>query len=336
MLHVEDNTFKKSELDYVEIFANKLDYDFIYVSIGSKIYGEHDSNAFYQMFPGFLKDKKTLIIIIDDFDEINISDDEPNAIAILSYKRENDANIYIINQLFAIEETSGRYTFKNLYETLITYLEHIDPQKYIIASYIRFRLELNVKSEEHIFYMAYIKDLMSFFTDYAKKYNKYSRNFYIWTGYNLLYLKNCIYSLQFLIDNPHFEITYKFHKDLKGGFLQSIIFRIFKKNLSTNFISINELYEALKKINTNISSSRIKKENINIANLFINFCKNAIDITCENVKKEQNLYLMSDDVLLLAEEPNSVLQGGRWKGHSMIRKHRKYKIKTIRKLFKKK
>lgn len=331
MLHVNNDKFIKSEIDYNKIFEKKKAYDFIYVSIGSRIFREEDSNAYYQMFPNFLLSiEKVLIVIIDNFFD---TPDELNSNAILTYKKTHDkTDIFLINNLFTPNQ------FIQIYESLFFHLSGVELSKYIIANYIRFkRTEPDddtkyLKScdeleklqpelfQEPVFYSCYKNKLMSFLTN--SDFSHFWKNIYFWTGFNLEYLKNIIYSFEFYKNNKQFESIYRMNINTNYLILKNIIMNNLKKAAYLDPEKIKEIYERLKETAT--QNSKFLK----VANTFIYFCKNAIDITWEH---KDNLHLMREDMLPIDIEQDSILKGGWRKKPSTIKKPRKYKIKSLRK-----
>jgi len=298
-----DCEFKNFDIiDYSLIFKNKNTYDFIYVSIGSKI-NVDDSNAKFQMFPTFLYKKKSLIIIIDDFNEKY----EENKSVIIYHKNNYDFDIFIINKRFDDD-------FEDIFIKIINNLKDIDKNKIIIASYLRF-----VNNDETYFEKKY-NEILSKFN--VNNNNFFSEIFYIWCGYGMFcniitkYVKYKFFITKYVSqNNPLIDsclpIQNKPCIDCKQ------ITQIYNC-IYDNFFNGLEL-----------NDDKVKKNQIDsFSNLFI-FFKNSIDICCDNNEK---IYLSYDnDDNKIDNKINfmkSIIQ--QLKGGNRKRKSSKTKNKTKR------
>lgn len=280
---------------YDMIFQNRHNYDFIYISIGSKIY-QADESAYYQMFPTFLNNKKSLILVIDEFYD-DISSDDLNKTAMVTFKQKNDCDLYVISGTFTPTE------FVDIYKQLLAHLDDVDPSKYIIANYIRFRNDKNSDSDEMVFYNKHRSELDNLLN--KPENTKYLGNIYLWTGYNMTYFKNIIYSYLFYKDHKLFEQAYITAISPLYGTLKLII--------NSNVEESNINCENIKKIYADVmDKTRDIPRFVKIADIFVFFCKNAIDITCDH--KTSKIHLMN---------------GGRKKAKS-----KKYKYKKSARLLK--
>lgn len=179
--------------DFIESIQSELanfDYQFVYVSIGSKFnrsyckINEKDvkSNASYQMIPKFLKKEKQLIIIIDRFkDAKNLQDH----ITVLN-KNIGSNKCIILNTYIEINQIS------NILDVLLPKLfdHYVDPNNFIIANFVKFANRPNLfERESEKLIPLKIKEYLDRFQD-----KTYKGCFYQWFGYSSYYLYNYIYN----------------------------------------------------------------------------------------------------------------------------------------------
>ncbi len=326
-------------INYDFVFEKKKEYDFIYISIGSRIVSEGE----YHMFPGFLKKKgKTLIVMIDDFSNIKYEDDI-NRESILKYKDDNEnADIFVIsyiiknpNSVVADYPTGDKQIEVinegvAIYKDLLGQLNDIDPQKYIIANYVRFSKENSYGSAEYKYYTAYKSEINKFLDKLENK--LIYKSIYFWAGYNMQYLQNIIYSYEFYKLNPQFEILYS--GSLGFGKMQSC-YMVFKGWLMQLIKGNPQKIRCsnIKDIYTEFTKDQQSKAISNCFNNFIEFCKNAIDITCEYDDPDVKDFHLMDDSYLPISPANNKQKGGKKQRQSINKSSIKRLSKQVLKQF---
>jgi hypothetical protein len=285
MIHIEDNGEFNiiPDINYGIIFSKKNDYEFIYISIGSKI-NEKNSNAYCQMFPTFLQNKKSLVISIDDFSESSFMIME-NKEVIKEHKLKYNYDMFIVNGYF--DHLQLIEIFLNLFEQL----RDVNIDKYLIASYIRFRNEIKTDYPEKLFFQNYMSSINTLLQEPAN--NVFLDNFYLWCGYNNKFLNNIITSLRFYYENRNFQMFYN-NSLSRNNTIVNILNYYLSNGEMLNCINIQMIYsDILTKtyINYNIKN----KQTFSILiNLFIAFCKKSIDICC--ISEHSELFLMNNDI----------------------------------------
>lgn len=194
---VEDNIIENIS----NIFNNHFDYDYLYISIGSKMNEKrvsignkiYMSNAFDQIYPGFLQSNeinKILFIAIDDFrnkEKQTIHKNQINALISPTTK------CYLLNQL-----CNEKFLISFL-DIVLNKLSSIDfkPKNFMIANYVRY-LHIPNKREEasEIMIPIVIQNILE-----NEKYINYSNCFYQWFGYKK-YFYNYIYNYKNFKQNP--------------------------------------------------------------------------------------------------------------------------------------
>lgn len=293
-----NNIFETFDTNYDIIFKNKDNYDIVYISIGSKIYAA-DEGGYYQMFPNFLSDKRALIVVVDEFNNI-ITEDDLNGKAMLSYKDQHkETDIFVI---------SGEFTPNELVEMYKEFLSRLEDVKYIIANYIRFRNDTNYSSAEMQFYVNFRDELDKFLLQLEQ--SKHLSNIYLWTGYNLPYLRNIIYSFDFYKNNKLFENTY-ITTSINPMF--SLLKLIIQSNIDGELkcSDVAKIYEEI------VSKASVMPRFLKAANTFISFCKSAIDIKCDKIQ--------------LMDETMPLLKGGRKKRTKSKKNRNKRKRRVTKK-----
>ena len=174
----------------IPIFDSKIqneDYDYIYISIGSKYVDENSCYAKDQMVPNFvrrLKNKKILLVIIDDFNNndnfhynVNLINDQ------LIISNSKDIDVLIVNGFFYSysQDKKTHNINKNFITKFFSFstLENIDFNPYFItiANFVKFEkyFEANRLIQNNI---------SQLITKYLNQ--KYKYSFFEWSGYNML------------------------------------------------------------------------------------------------------------------------------------------------------
>tara|TARA_B100000900_G_scaffold152804_3_gene129767 strand:- start:643 stop:1434 length:792 start_codon:yes stop_codon:yes gene_type:complete len=180
-------------------FINNFNYKTVYISIGSK-FNKPNTNAIEQMTPSFLQsnpNNNTLIIIIDDFTNVNSYQTNLNYINTLDSTFSN-FTYYVINQLC---NPKFLLSFLNI---ILPYVNknNISSNNFMIVNYVCFINQPNPseKNSEHIIPTIIQKFLNNYETDI------YNSSFYQWFGYNKV-LYNYIYNYK-IIYFPHILPNY--------------------------------------------------------------------------------------------------------------------------------
>jgi hypothetical protein len=231
------------------------DYECIYISLGSK-YNEQfieykytnqtiqkRSNAEWQMLPGFVRCKKSLVICIDRFENENVKQENRNML-----EKILDTNITMIIcdldgtiQLF-------EYIITFILQQLATYSIH--QNNVVIVNYIRF---INPNHTEN-----YLEENLSSCVYKILEKTVYNNSLYEWFGYqpnlyNIIYrynfriiyymLLNVINILQKNIKNNHLSTSNMyvlFGKSLETSFLATFFKNIYDITVTDNMISFYE------------------------------------------------------------------------------------------------
>jgi hypothetical protein len=299
MIHVKDNGEFNiiPDINYDIVFNNKMDYEFIYISIGSKI-NEEKSNAYFQMFPTFLQNKKSLVICIDDFSESSFMIME-NKKAIKEHKLKYNCDIFIVNGYF------NHLEFIKIFSILFEKLRDVNVDKYLIASYIRFRNEVKKDYPEKMFFENYMLSINTLLQEPSNI--VFLDNFYLWCGYNNKFLNNIITSLRFYYENKNFEMIYN-NSLSKNNTIVNILNNYLSNGELLNCENIKIIYsDILTKtyINYNIKN---KQTFLRLINLFVTFCKKSIDICC--VSEYSELFLINNDTPLMNNDTPEIIVGG--------------------------
>jgi hypothetical protein len=245
------------------------------------------------MFPTFLENIKSLVILIDDFSETS-SFYKENVNIITKYKQEHNCDIYILSTYF-----NNVNDIINLYSEFCLQLNNYNINKWLIASYYRFKNENQNQSSfpEKQFFEEYTLKLKEKFN--TNPYNNYSKNIFIWCGYNIKYLKNIIYTIDFYIKNPSYE-KLEFLNSLSFNTILNILNSYKQTYLLEDEITCKNIKNIIQDIlskkfdNYNgITKSEIFETKIN---KWIIFLQNSIDICCKNYNNNlevinNNLYL---------------------------------------------
>jgi hypothetical protein len=277
------------------IFLSKNTYEYIYISFGCKI-NENNTNATCQMFPTFLENAKSLVVLIDDFSESS-SFSKENFDIIRKYSIKHNCDIFILSTYF-----NNINDIFNLYQQFCLELDSYIVNKWIIASYYRFKNENQPNFSEKQFYDSYMLMLKEKFSTIPL--NKYSKNIFIWCGYNIKYLKNIIYSLDFYISNPSYE-KLEFLNNLSFNTILNILNSYKQSYLQDDEISCKNIKNIIQDI---LSKNYDNYNGITKSEVFklkrdklVIFLKNSIDICCNYYKNDlivsnDNLYLYPKDL----------------------------------------
>lgn len=181
---------KENILDSLRSKLANFEYQYVYVSIGSKYNVTYSkindknvkTNANYQMLPNFTKKKNQLIIMIDRFKE------EQNLQDHIKFLNENikDNTCILLNTYFDVNLI---YDFLDV--LLPKLFDHnINPTNFIIANYVKFLHIPNAleRVSEKII-PSKIREYLNMFQDKV-----YKGCFYQWFGYNSYYLYSYIYN----------------------------------------------------------------------------------------------------------------------------------------------
>ena len=305
------------------IFSNIVDYEYVYISVGCKM-NEHHTNAPFQMFPTFLYKINALIIFIDNFDEGSYMYEENQEI-IRQYKHTHICDIYTIHNIFTTAELI------ELYKALCIKLKDFNDLKWMICNYIRFRTETKT-NQEYQFYSDYLLQLNDVLA--TSEFNIFSKNIYLWHGYNNIYLHNIIYSFYFYMLFPKFEQQYS--SSLTQNTVSTLLSKYNTDYLHDEIscININPVIENIPKHDNkyyDISKPQILKSLFDILKMFLD---NAIDIHCElnitydiNVQNNHLHILTIIDHIIFTKNG----KGKKYKSRYLKIKHKKNTKKTQKK-----
>lgn len=172
------------------IFDNKIcneNYDYIYISIGSKYEDKNSCYAKDQMVPNFvrrLENKKILLVIIDDFNNndnfhynVNLINEQ------LFISNSKDIDVLIANGFFYSysQEKKKHDINKNFLTRFFSFSElekmNFNPAFITIANFVKFEkyFEANRIVQNNISHLI---------SKYLNE--KYKYSFYEWSGYNML------------------------------------------------------------------------------------------------------------------------------------------------------
>jgi hypothetical protein len=172
------------------IFNDKIknnNYDYIYISIGSKYVDNNSCYAKDQMVPNFVRrltDKKILIVIIDDFNDNDNYHFNSNLInEQLAISNSSNIDVLIANGFFySYLECEKKYILNKKFVTnFFSFNElnkiNFNPCFITIANFVKF--------EKYFEENKIVQDNMSrLITKYIHE--KYKYSFFEWSGYNML------------------------------------------------------------------------------------------------------------------------------------------------------
>jgi hypothetical protein len=224
---IEDNIIENMS----NIFKHLCEYDYIYISIGSKINENivskrgkiYMSNAFEQIYPGFLQYNEThkiLLIAIDDFR--NREKQRTHKIKIDSILTPN-IKCYILNQICTDKFITSFFSY--IFDELT--ILNFKAENIMIANFIRFLHIPNKKEEtDEIMIPEMIQSLLN-----KDIYTPYEHCLYQWFGYKH-YFYNFIYRYKKFKQNP--MVYNKIH------FVEEILKKTKNKPCSSNFVLQDE------------------------------------------------------------------------------------------------
>jgi hypothetical protein len=211
-------------------------YECIYISLGSK-YNEEiieyqypisetikkRSNAEWQMLPGFVRCKKTLVVCIDRFENETVKQEN----------RKILKNLLCENITMIICDLDGTV---QLFEAMIAYIIQqlsiytTHPNNVLIVNYIRF---INPNHTEN-----FLEENLSSSIHRILEKTIYSNSFYEWFGYqpnlyNIIYRYNCRIIYYLLL-----RVIDVLQKNIKNSHLSiSNMYVLFGKSLETQFLA---------------------------------------------------------------------------------------------------
>lgn len=189
-----NNNIYKNNLIPIEyltmIFDNKVknnNYDYIYISIGSKYVDANSCYAKDQMVPNFVRrltDKKILIVIIDDFSDNDNYHFNSNLInEQLAISNSSNIDVLIANGFFySYLECEKKHILNKKFVTIFFSFNelnkiNLNPCFITIANFVKF--------EKYFEANKIVQDNMSrLITKYVHE--KYKYSFFEWSGYNML------------------------------------------------------------------------------------------------------------------------------------------------------
>mgnify|MGYP000876611984 CR=1 FL=1 len=218
-----------------QIFTVIAEYDYVYISIGSKPNGrfvpfqiEHKrSNAYEQMFPVFLRteEHRILILAIDIFDNKTLSQVSSN----LNYELTHNIDFYLINQIC---DESFLTTFLNAIVSKLVEIS-FSPSSLIICNFVRFMNEPNQIEKES-------ENMIPQKIQSSLDNTVYDRCFYQWFGYRFQFY-NYVYNYKNLQDNSQTVIR-------SINSVESLLKNIKKKQHSTTVVQDEDVLYILKNI----------------------------------------------------------------------------------------
>lgn len=193
-------TIRGTELNNLQNhFISNFNYKTVYVSIGSK-FNKPNTNAIEQMTPSFLQsnpNNNTLIIIIDDFTNVNSYQTNINYINTLDSTFSN-FTYYLINQLC---NPKFLLYFLNI---ILPYVNknNISHNNFMIVNYVCFINQPNPSEKNSEINIP--NTIQTYLNNYENQ--SYNSCFYQWFGYNKVFY-NYIYNFK-IIYFPHILPNY--------------------------------------------------------------------------------------------------------------------------------